>query len=77
MGGNQFLEGFEVEEVMGSQYDAEQDRVYYLIQCKGYPERSDWTEEPLEYLPRAIVKEFHRRHPEAAMDTKLIRKVRR
>ena len=39
--------------------------------------QSEWTEEPLEHLRRALVWEFHERHPEAAVDDKLKKKVGR
>ena len=69
--GNQVLEDFEVEEIMGSHYNAEWEKVLYLIQWKGYLEESEWTEEPLEHMPRALVHSFHACHPGAAMDNKL------
>ena len=69
--GNQVLEDFEVEEIMGSHYNAEREKVLYLIKWKGYLEESKWTEEPLEHLPRALVCSFHARHSGAAMDNKL------
>ena len=74
--GNQVLEDFEVEEIMGSHYNAERKKVLYLIKWKGYPEDSERTEEPLEHLPRALVRLFHARHPGAAMDDKLKRPSR-
>ena len=69
--GNQVLEDFEVEEIMGSHYNAKTKKVLYLIKWKGYLEESEWTEEPLQHLPRALVRSFHARHPGAAMDNKL------
>ena len=74
--GNQVLEDFEVEEIMGSHYNTEWKKVLYLIKWKGYLEESEWTEEPLEHLPRALVRSFHARHPGAAMDDKLKRRAR-
>ena len=74
--GNQVLEDFEVEEIMGSHYNAERKKVLYLIKWNGYLEESEWTEEPLEQLPRALVHSFHARHPVAAMDDKLKRRAR-
>ena len=74
--GNQVLEDFEVEEIMGSHYNAEGNKVLYLIKWKGYPEESEWTEEPLEHLPRALVRAFHASHPGAAMDARLRRRAR-
>ena len=41
--GNQALEDFEVEEIMGSHYNAERKKVLYLIKRKGYLEESEWT----------------------------------
>ena len=69
--GNQVLEDFDMEEIMGSYYNAEREKVLYLVKWKGYLEASEWTEEPLEHLPRALVRSFHARHPGAAMDDKL------
>ena len=74
--GNQVLEDFKVEEIMGSHYNAERKKLLYLIKWKGYLEESEWTEEPLEHLPRALVRSFHVRHPGAAMDDKLKRRAR-
>ena len=76
MEGNQVLEDFEVEEIMGSHYNAERKKVLYLIKWKGCLEESEWTEEPLEHLPRALVRSFHARHPGAVMDNKLKRRAR-
>ena len=73
---NQVLEDFEGEEIMGSHYNAERKKVLYLIKWKGYLEESEWTEEPLEHLPHAIVRSFHTRHPGATMDDKLKRCAR-
>ena len=73
--GNQVLEDFEVEEIMGSHYNAERKKVLYLIKGKGYLEESEWTEEPLEHLPRALVRSFPVRHPGAAMDDKMKRRA--
>ncbi|HEY4064592.1 MAG TPA: DDE-type integrase/transposase/recombinase, partial [Puia sp.] len=72
--GQQVLEDFEVEEIMDSEYSTGRKKVLYLIKWKGYPERSEWTEEPLEHLPRALVRAFHARHPAAAMDSRLKKK---
>ena len=74
--GNQVLEDFEVEEIMGSYYNTERQKVLYLIKWKGYLEQSEWTEEPLEHLPRALVRLFQSRHPGAAIDDKLQRRAR-
>ena len=74
--GNQVLEVFEVEEIMGSHYNAGRKKVLYLIKWKGYLEESEWTEEPLEHLPRVLVRSFHARHPGAAMDDKLKHRAR-
>ena len=39
--GNQVLENFEVEELIGSHYNSEQKKVLYLIKWKGYLEESE------------------------------------
>ena len=62
---------------MGSEYSTGQKKVLYLVQWKGYPVKSEWTGEPSVHLARALVRKFHKRHPEAAMDDKLKKKVRR
>ena len=77
MEGQQDLEDLEVEEIIRSKYSSGRMNVLYLIKWQGYPEQSEWTEQPLEHLPMALVQEFHKRHPEAAMDDKLKKKVRR
>ena len=74
--GNEVLEDLEGEEIMGSLYNAERKKVLYLIKWKGYLEESQWTEEPLEHLPRALVYSFHARHPGAAMDNRLKHRAR-
>ena len=74
MDGQQVLEDFEVEEIMGSEYSTGRKKVLYLIKWTGYPAQSEWTAEPLEHLPRTLVREFHKRYPEAAMDDKLRRR---
>ena len=76
VGGQHGPEDFQVEEIMGSEYSIGRKKVLYLIKWKGYPEQSEWTEETSEHLPRALIQEFHKRHPEAAMDDKLKKKVR-
>ena len=76
MEANQDLEDLEVEEIMEFDYNAERKKVLYLIKLKGYLEESEWTEEPLEHLPRALVRTFHTRHPGATMDDKSKRHTR-
>ena len=76
MEGNQVLEDLEEEEIMGSYYNAVGNKVLYLIKWKGYPEESEWTEEPLEHSPPALVHAFHASHSGAAMDARLRRRAR-
>ena len=73
--GNQVLEDFEVEEIMGSYYNSDGNKVLYLFKWKGYLEESEWMEELLEHLPRALVPAFHASHPGAAMDARLRRRA--
>ena len=75
--GQQVPKDFEVEEILGSEYSTVRKKVLYLIKWKVYPVQSEWTAEPLEHLPRALVRKFHTRHPEATMDDKLKKKIRR
>ena len=56
---------------MGLHYNAEWKKVLYLIIWKGYLEESEWTEVPLVYLPRALVRSFQVCHPGVAMDDTL------
>ena len=49
----------------------------YLIKWIGYSEQSELTEEHLEHVSRALVREFYKRHPEAAMDDILKKKISR
>ena len=73
--GQRVYEGtFNTDEIMGSQYNTQEKKVLYLIMWEGYPEESEWIEEPLGYLPKHLVEEFHKRHPEAAMDDVLKKK---
>ena len=72
--GNQVLEDFEVEEIMGSQYSIDEDKVLYLVKWSSYPDVSEWTEEPLNHLPRKRILAFHSSHPEAAKDANLNKK---
>ena len=75
--GQRVYEGtFNIDEIMGSQYNTKKKKVLYLIKWEGYSEESEWTEEPLGHLPKHLVQEFHKRHPEAAMDEAL-KKVRK
>ena len=77
MDGQRVYEGsFNVDEIMGSQYNTKKKKVLYLIKWEGYPEESEWTEEPLKHLPKKPVQDFHKYHPEAAMDDDL-KKVRK
>ena len=75
--GQHVLEDFEVKEIMGSVYSTGREKVLYIIKWSGYPEQSERTEELLAHLPRVLVREFHKCHPEAPMDDKLKKKVRR
>ena len=75
MEGQQVIEDFEMEEIMGSEYSTGCKKVLYLIKWTGYPEQSEWTEQPLDHLPRGLVSEFHKRHLEATMDDKLKKEV--
>ena len=42
--GNQVLKDFEVEEIMGSHYNADGNKVLYLVKWKDYLEESECTE---------------------------------
>jgi len=44
--GYEYQTGYEVEEIMRSQFNKERKKVLYLVKWKGYPDKTDWTEEP-------------------------------
>jgi len=70
--GYKYQTGYEVEQIMGSQFNQETKRVLYLVKWKGYPEETDWTEEPYEnFNNRKFLREFHRRNPQAVKDKRL------
>jgi len=43
--GYEYQTWYEVEEIMGSQFNKEWKKVSHLVTWKGYPEQTDWTEE--------------------------------
>jgi hypothetical protein len=64
--------GYEVEEIMGSQFNKEWKKVLYLVKWKGYPDTTDRIEEPYENFDhKKLLKEFHMRNPQAAKDKRL------
>ena len=74
--GNQVLNDFKVKELIESHYNAEENKVLYCIKWKGYPEESEWTEEPKAHLPSALVHVFHISYPRAPIDARLRRYTR-
>jgi hypothetical protein len=72
--GYQFETGYEVQEIMGSQYSKERKRVLYLVKWKGYPAEADWTEEPYEiFEDKKFLKEYHKPNLQAAKDNRIRR----
>jgi len=70
--GYKYQTGYEVEEIMGSQFNKERKWVLYLVKWKGYPKETDWTEEPYEnFDDKKLLREFYRRNPQAAKDKRL------
>jgi len=70
--GYEYQTGYEVEEIMGSQFNKECKKVLYLVKWKGYPEETDWTEELYEnFDDKKLLKEFHMGNPQAAKDKRL------
>jgi len=64
--------GYEVEEVMGSQFNKEWKRVLYLVKWKGYPEVTDWILELDENFDnKQVLKEFHGLNPQGTKDKRL------
>jgi hypothetical protein len=48
--GYEYETGYEVEQLMSSQYNKERKWVLYLVKWNGYPEEADWTEKPYENI---------------------------
>jgi hypothetical protein len=70
--GYEYQTGYEVEDIMGSQFNKEKKKVLYLVKWKGYPDETDWTEEPYEnFNDKKLLREFHVRNPQAAKDKRL------
>jgi hypothetical protein len=46
-------EEFEEQEIMGSLYYMQKQRVLYPVQWTSFPDREDRTEEPFEHFPNA------------------------
>jgi hypothetical protein len=63
---------YEVEEIMGSQFNKERKTVLSLVKWNRYPEETDWTEEPYEnFDENELLREFHGRNPQATKDKRL------
>src|SRR6478672_3122450 len=64
---------FTPEEIMGSSFNKVKNKVLYLVRWKDFPERENWSEEPLEHLWdfEDLVNDFHQRNPEAVQDERL------
>jgi len=70
--GYEYQTGYEVEEIMGSQFNKERKKVLYLVKWKGYPEETHWTEEPYEnFDDKKLLREFHVGNPQVAKDKRL------
>jgi hypothetical protein len=70
--GYEYQTGYEVEEIMGSQFNKERKKVLYLVKWKGYPDETDCIEEPYENFDnKKLLKQFHMQNPQAAKDKQL------
>jgi hypothetical protein len=70
--GYKYQIGYELKEIMDSQFNKEWKKVLYLVKWKRYPEQTDWTEEPYEnFDKKELLREFHRWNPKAAKDERL------
>jgi hypothetical protein len=57
---------------MGSQFNKEWKKILYLVKWKGYPDETDWTEEPYEnFDDKKLPRELNVRNPQAAKDQRL------
>jgi hypothetical protein len=67
--GYEYKTGYEVEEIMGSQYSKESQWVLYLVKWTGYPEEADWTAKPYKnFDEKKLIMEYHRRNSEGTKD---------
>jgi hypothetical protein len=67
--GHKYQNGYEVEEIMGSQFNKERKKVLYRVKWKSSPDETDWTEEPYEHFDdKTLLKEFNVQNPQAAKD---------
>jgi hypothetical protein len=65
--GYEYQTGYKVEDIMGSQFNKEQKNILYLVKWKGYPDNTDWTEEPYKNVDdKKLLKEFYMRNPHSA-----------
>jgi len=65
--GYEYQTAYEVEEIMGGQFNKEWKKDLYLVKWKGYSEETDWIEEPYEnFDDKQILKGFHVGNPQAA-----------
>jgi hypothetical protein len=70
--GYEYQTGYKVEEIMGSQFNKKQKNVLYLVKWKGYPDKTDRTEEPYKnFDDKKLLKEFHMRNPHSAKDKRI------
>jgi hypothetical protein len=68
----EYKTGCEVEQIMGSLFKKERKWVPYLVNCKGYPEEADWTEEPYDnFDDKRLLKQYYKRNPQATKDIRI------
>ena len=53
-----YSDAYEVDKIMRKRTDKETGDVWYTVKWKGFPDISDWTEEPPHHLPANIRDEF-------------------
>jgi len=64
---------WEIDEIMGSSYNQD-GNLKYFTKWVGFPEEENWMEEPLEHFlgsGEGMIRAFHRKHPNAAKDSRV------
>lgn len=64
-----------VKEIRGVSFSKSRRRLLYLVEWEGYPDRRDWTEEPLEHFSEGameLVRDFYRDNPSLPRDERVV-----
>ena len=62
----------EVEKIMDSRLDEDEDQVEYLVRWRNHPKESQWTWEPYEsFIEKDCLRKFHRESRNKPRDERL------